>query len=390
MKLCVSALTEPVYGTTNAVPTVFFPMLRRCCVSNGIALRRFSTAIALVWLTLSPVFANAVDVVDANNAATNTTAHDSYHFGDGVRLDNSNWMLGGYSSATFNNPSGHAARADLDHLSLFLWWDGEQRWKFFSEFDYENVVASRPAEREDEDRYLALERLYVDYAATDASTIRIGKFLTPIGRWNEIHAPPLVWTTSRPLLTSITFPTNVTGAMLSGHLPGIAKAVEYSIYGSNGHEIRANPDQDPFYAVVGAHLKMPIARDVHLGLSYANFEQRKTREERKQLVGLDFAWNIDRYEFSAEGTYRYSDNGSDWDERGAFIQLAIPLSQRLYAVGRVESFRKAQERSATQLWVTGLNFRLTPAVVLKVEWIGGEHNSIGAPEGFMSSASVLF
>lgn len=323
-------------------------------------------------------------------AADNTSANNNYHFGDGLRLADSNWMLGGYSSASFNNLLDEPARADIDHLSLFLWWDGEQRWKFFSELDYENVLATQPAQREDEDRYLALERLYVDYALTDSTTVRAGKFLTPIGRWNEIHAPPLVWTTSRPWLTSNTFPTNVTGLMLSGNLPGAGSAVEYSIYGSNGNELRANPDQDPFYEAIGAHLKIPISSAAQIGFSYANFEQKQNREEKKQLIGLDFVWTFNRYELSSEGTYRFSEHGQDWDERGAFVQLAIPLTQRLYAVGRFETFRQALASSATQLWVTGLNFRLTQAVVFKAEWIGSKHNVVDAPEGFMSSVSLMF
>jgi len=72
------------------------------------------------------------------------------------------------------------------------------------------------------------------------------------------------------------------------------------------------------------------------------------------------------------------------------VQLVAPLSERLYSVARYESYLKAQQPRATQLLVTGLNYRITPAVVLKAEWIGSRHNTIGAPDGFMSSLSILF
>lgn len=336
---------------------------------------RFAT---LAWLAVAAVA-----------EPTASAQENTYQLGRGLPLFDSNWRLGGYASASYDNLRDEPARADLDHVSALLWWDSEQRWKFFSELDYENVVASRPAEREDEDRYLALERLYVDYAVTDSATLRIGKFLTPIGRWNEIHAAPLVWTTSRPQLTSSSFPGNVTGLMLRGQLPG-GRGVEYSLYGSNGQEWRANPDQDPFYEALGTRVSIPLSVDASIGFSYANFEQKQISEEKKQLLGVDFAWTYRRCEFTGEGLYRFSENGKPWDERGAYLQLALPLSARLYAVGRFESFRQAQENRATQLWVTGLTLRISSALVAKVEWVGGRHNTIGAQEGLLSSVSVMF
>lgn len=314
----------------------------------------------------------------------------NYRLGEGFRVADTGFSLGGYATASYYDLRHAPSRIALDNLSLFVWWQGEGRWKFFSEFDYENVLASNSAGQEGEDQYLALERLYLDYAVTDATTLRIGKFLTPIGRWNLIHATPLVWTTSRPLITTRTFPTNATGLMVNGTLPAVAGGVEYSLYGSKENELRPNPALDPFYEAFGAHVTIPLLADGQVGFSYATFEQEKTRGEHKQLAGADFLWSRNRYELSAEGVYRFSDVGNAGDEKGAFVQLVAPLSEKLYAVGRYEAFRQAQETQTTHLWVAGLNYRFTPAIVLKAEWIGSQNNGIDAPEGFMSSLSLLF
>ena len=170
----------------------------------------------------------------------------------------------------------------------------------------------------------------------------------------------------------------------------MAHGIEYSLYASKGNELRANPALDPFYEAIGAHVTIPLPMDGQVGFSYASFEQEKTPDEKKQLAGFDFVWSRHRYEISAEGVYRFSDNGSSWDEKGAFGQLVVPLSEKVYAVGRYEIFHKALETQATHLWVAGLNYRVTPAIVLKGEWIGSRNNPIGAPEGFMSSLSLLF
>lgn len=313
-----------------------------------------------------------------------------YRLGEGLRVADTGFSLGGYATASYQHLRHAPSRVALDNLSLFVWWQGEGRWKFFSEFDYENVLASSSAGQEGEDHYLALERLYLDYAVTDATILRAGKFLTPIGRWNLIHATPLVWTTSRPLVTTRTFPVNATGLMIHGTLPTVAHGLEYAFYGANEKELRPNPALDPFHEALGAHVTIPLPADGQVGFSYAAFEQEKNTEERKQLVGADFIWSRNRYEISAEGVYRFSESGESWDEKGAFVQLVVPLSEKAYAVGRYEFFRQAGEAVTTQLWVGGLNYRITPAIVVKAEWIDGRNNSIDAPEGFMSSLSLLF
>jgi hypothetical protein len=327
----------------------------------------------------------------AHAAAASAGAADpplDYHLGDGLRIPGTGWTLGGYATGSYNDLSDAAPRANLDNLSLFVWWEGQSRWKLFSEIEYENFAVTRRATGGRDD-YVSLERLYVDYALTDTADIRGGKFLTPIGRWNLIHATPLVWTTSRPLTTTRAFPTNMTGLMLTGTLPSVANGLEYTLYGASTGDLRPNPDQDPFATALGVHVTLPLSQRGQLGFSYANFEQRHTRPERKQLVGLDYFWTRDRWELSAEAVYRSSGFGGHADEKGAFVQLAAPLTDRLYAVGRAEVYRGALQPHDTELFVAGLTFRISRALVLKAEWIDGNHNTIHAPTGFMSSISIL-
>jgi hypothetical protein len=313
-----------------------------------------------------------------------------YRLGEGLQLGDTGFSLGGYTTASYTNLSSASSRVALDNLSLFVWWQGEGRWKFFTELDYENPWASNSEGQEGEDHYLALERLYLDYDINDLATIRAGKFLTPIGRWNLIHATPLVWTTSRPLTTTRTFPTNVTGLMLYGTLPAVANGLEYTLYASKGDEIRPNPVLDPFYEVFGAHVTVPFPIAGQVGLSLADFEQEDAPDEKRRLLGFDYVWTRNRYEFSAEGVYRFSDNGNLWNEKGIFGQLVVPLSEKLYAVGRYEFFHPALETEATQLFVVGLNYRFTPAIVLKAEWDASTNNHVDAPDGFLSSLAILF
>jgi hypothetical protein len=308
----------------------------------------------------------------------------------GFTLPNTGLTLGGYATASAATLPHDSTRLALDNTSLFLWWDGGGRWQFFSELDYQNLLRNHAINDSEGDRYLALERFYADYAFSETATLRIGKFLTPIGRWNVIHATPLVWTTSRPLITTNVFPGNVTGLMVSGTAPMGSTGFDYSVYASRNSELRPNPAQDTFRESVGGRIVLPLPCEVRLGLSFSSFDQKSHQGENKRLLGMDFFWSRDRYELSGEGVYRFSDNGRDWDERGAFVQGVAPLGEKLYAVGRFESFRQALQPKATKLWVAGVNYHYTSAVIFKAEWVVGSDNHIDAPTGFMTSLSLLF
>jgi hypothetical protein len=323
-------------------------------------------------------------------AEGNVLSDITYRLGDGLRVPGLGLTLGGYATGTFDHLRDSPSRVALEDLSLSLWWEGPGRVKVFSEFDYENSRIPRASGIDAEAPYLALERLYLDYALSETATLRVGKFLTPIGRWNLIHATPLVWTTSRPLVTTRAFPTNVTGLMISGRLPLAGVGIDYSLYASAGHEFRPNPALDPFREAIGGHVSVSLPLEFQLGASYVNFEQAKTLGERKQLVGFDALWSHNHYELSAEAIQRFSADSSAKDEKGAFLQLVVPITGKLFAVGRYEVYRQAEEMAITRTWVAGLNYRLTHAIVLKAEWIAARQNLIGAPEGFMSSISVLF
>jgi len=314
----------------------------------------------------------------------------SYELGHGLRVPGTDLTLGGYAGIDLDGRENAPATLRASNLSLFLWWENQGKLKFFSELDAENVLDYEDGHFSSGERYLALERLYLDYAYSPTLNIRLGKFLTPIGRWNLIHADPLVWTSSRPLVTENSFPTNATGAMVTDTLSLFGKNIEFSLYGSGDTNIRPNPDEDPFTEAAGGHVIIPLYENAQLGFSYVNFEQRNERGERKNLFGGDFVWSHNRYEVSSEAIYRYSDRGSTWAERGIFIQGVAPLTARWYAIGRYEAFREAGSDNTLQMHIAGVAFRYRPALVFKLEYDHATNENIDAFDGFLSSVSVLF
>ena len=314
-----------------------------------------------------------------------------YRPGRGWQIPGTGLHIGGYASAGFLDLQEDASAFVVDNLSLLLHWEGKGRWRVFSELDLEDVFAYQPGQGRLYSRsYLALERLHADYQYSTALNFRLGKFLTPIGRWNTIHADPLVWTTSRPLVTEQTFPTNATGVMVYGALPLLGKSIDYSVYGAVGRDWRPDPELDPFEEAYGVHASMPTSTNAELGVSLVSFEQRAARGERRKLVGFDYTWSRERYELSAEFAYRFSDRGDGFDERGMFVQAVAPLSKRLYAVGRFEYFDAAGPATDTHLWLAGVAYKIAPAFVLKAEYRESSRYEPLAPAGLLTSISVLF
>ena len=324
----------------------------------------------------------------------------AYELGKGWQVPGTGFNLGGYTSGGLNdnhsNSNGWAL--GMDDLSLFVRWEGEGKLRLFSEFDLEQpVTLEEGTGLTTKNAYLALERLYLDYLYSDKLNLRGGKFLTPIGRWNLLHAAPLVWTTTRPLITEFTFPTNATGAMAYGTLPLFDTEIDYSVYSAIGNDWRPDPKEDPFEEAYGLHFNFPLGRAGQLGFSYANFEQKSSVGERKNLVGFDYYWEHNRYEIMSEAVYRFSDQGASQDVKGLYIQGAIPLSERLHGIVRYELYDQAGAAPTINLWLVGLAYRVAPSVLLKAEYSHATHNTIQstnntthAPEGFFTSFAIMF
>ncbi len=313
-----------------------------------------------------------------------------YHLGQGLRLGNSGLTLGGYGSMRGEDLSRESPRLTVSALSLFFSWETGTRVRFFSELELEDLTVVRD-ERSFDTRHNAieLERLYADVYLAPAATFRLGKFLTPIGRWNLIHADPLVWTTSRPLVTFQPFATDTTGGMLYGSVHPLGKALEYAAYVEATDDLDPDSHEGPFSEAVGLHLAMHIGA-AELGFSYATFKREQEHKERVHLLGLDFFWTHQRGELTGEFLYRMGTKGSQANEWGVFVQGVMPLRENLFAVGRYEFFLPHGLLPGLHRWVAGLAFRPLPPLVIRAEYSLARDNAATAPEGLAASIAVLF
>ncbi|HEY0561839.1 MAG TPA: hypothetical protein VGD04_00795 [Methylophilus sp.] len=297
------------------------------------------------------------------------------------------FKLGGYSSAGIVLPRDASAQAAVNELSLILTWQTDSRWQFFGELELEDPLQLNAAQGlTTRDAYLDLERFYVDYNLSEKINLRAGRFLNPAGRWNLIHAPPLVWTSTRPLVSDLLFPNSINGLMLYGSVPVQDYAFEYTLFAETLKDQIRDEDETIYKDVFGA--RFTLNAPINIGLSLASYQEDHALSPNYRLVGLDFVTHIGQLELSGEGFVRLTNKGQDGGS-GAYLQSAYHLGHEWYWLTRVETFDHPRTGSAER-WLIGATKRVAPNQLLKLEFIGGSGDYAESPRGFIGSFAVLF
>jgi hypothetical protein len=345
----------------------------------------------LFLLALSgPVFGDALD--------------GGYRLGSGYAVGDSGLRLGGYASLKHIDLVPAPTKLEISDLSLFLIWDGGGRWQAFSEMEIgEAAIWTRDTGLSAEDAEFELERTYLDYLYSPELKIRLGKFLTPIGYWNQVHADPLTWTVSRPLTTDEGFAHHLTGLMLHGEWLFENHELGYQLYVDDSVRLDPKPDNPSpagrdlpgieigaFDRAVGGRLLLKsVDADWQLGGSLVNFGIEGV-EGRRTLVGLDFLWRHGGHEWSGEAIYRFDAEDRDNSEWGAFLQGIVPLHAGWSLVLRQERYVEQAFDRPIDLSNVGLAWRPIPPLVFKLERRWGTGNELFAPDGGFASVAVLF
>lgn len=356
-------------------------MIQQKFYKTGLFLRHLSiSAGKLAIYALSVALLASVCKIAHADETSNESADES-----------SNFKLGGYTSASIMSPRQGSTEINLNEISLLLSWENDGRLKFFGELELERPLSWNENKHfNTKNNYLDLERLYLDYNLSEKINIRGGRFLTPAGRWNLLHAPPLVWTGTRPLVTSYLFPAAINGAMMHGTIPismnGADQSFEYTVYAEALKDQDQEDDEIIYKNVAGAHFK--LNNHFNPGLSIATFSEDRPGSPEYRMIGLDFITHINGWEISGEGFQRFTNSGNDGGS-GAYLQSAAPLGNNWYWLTRLETFHKPDVVSGER-WVLGLTKRVTPKQLLKMEFIGGSDNFTDTPRGFMGSFAVLF
>ena len=181
-----------------------------------------------------------------------------------------------------------------------------------------------------------MRRLFGDFTIADELRVRAGTFLTPVGYWNLILAPPLTWTTEPPVIVEETFfqPTT-TGVMLFGATRAAGGQLGYSLFSQFLHPLEDDPDLDPpdYTAGLRLDLRARTGMDGRRDLSGG----RERRCEWSQLGAFDLLWEHDRGEILSE-LYVQGGEALSSTQWGTYVQGVLEVYGPFFAVGRYEHY----------------------------------------------------
>ncbi len=310
--------------------------------------------------------------------------------GRGVEIGQTGLTLGGYANAEIEKPEGDNASFLLEELSFIVNWSASPDWRFYSETELEDalVVDERGHARSSDEDLVLQNRLYLDYGWSDRLNVRVGKFLTPVGIWNPIHAAPLVWTVSRPLATTTLFFDKVTtGVMLYGgsYMGGLR--VDYSLYGQPTDQLLAEPD-DLRSARRSAGTRVQLSSGGPWTVGVSSLAQDNQVLQRWEYVGgADFKWERDRVELWSEFTANTPIPGGQGTHWGFYTQATVPVVSDFYAIGRYEH---GHTEADVNVGVLGLAYRPRPHLVIKTQYLFSDRRSESAERGFAAALAILF
>ncbi len=304
----------------------------------------------------------------ASSAAAQAPAPEDrggYTLGAGLPLGSSGVRLGGYATTEFENPTDAQAAWTFDDLSLFVFGDIGSRARFFVEAEetqFLTIDSSGVAFHNNAD----LERFYVDYLHADAFKVRVGKFLTPVGTWNEIHPDPLTWTVSRPVASYATFPAFTTGVQAFGTWAAAARDVDYNVFVQHNEALDNSTGDRHTERLLGGRVRVRQG-PIEIGVPLVHYTERDTRDV-VTFSGADLLARARRLEVRGETTAGRvrSEDGTSRTEYAAYLQGLVAMTDRVFVVARQEWGHSREDTTYTAT-SAGLLFRPLPAMSLKLE-----------------------
>ena len=322
-----------------------------------------------------------------------------YRLGEGLRVGRTDIRLGGYISLKYLDRQSRRGRFVFDDLSLFVYGNITDKWRFFSEWEDTHFFQIDTEGRSRTSHHGELERLYSEYEASDIFKLKLGKFLTPVGTWNEIHADPLTWTVSRPLVTFATFPEYISGIGLSGEVLISDEEFGYALFAQNNESIDEETGFRKTHEVYGVRFRWFDESGLEVGIPILFYEEYMVGD-KIYLTGLDILYRAGGLEVRAEGVYSWVDSGGGDDSReyGYYIQGVKDLTERLSIVARHDYLHARSRDGQLRVLSLGTAYKLRPQIVFKVEYqirsgdlhYRYEDMDIDNSERVLASFSVLF
>ena len=281
----------------------------------------------------------------------------------------------------------------LHHLSLFFEKRIEEKWKFFSEIEFEDApkfegageAQTPPASGEiveDAEGKIYVEAVNISYQHDAALNIRGGRFFTPAGIWSVDHYPSFVPTQIRPQHIRQIFPQVIDGLVAYGTVNFNSSFLDYHVYSGNGEgntgsgDLNSDKSNGARFALI-----LPWLNYMELGLSAYN--DILNDGTKKRATGSHF--KIEYRNFAIQGEYAKGvyTIGTNRRSNGYYAQLLYRPSAVSYGI-RHDYYKADENVASSGNTFDGVffNYRVNDSVLFKLE-----HHLVKSDDSSISSHS---
>jgi hypothetical protein len=353
--------------------------------------RRVSLAALCVLFLVAPLPALGQDPeaapAELGEAPVASVGPFRYRPGRGLRVGDTGLVIGGFTNLKAEHTDESGGEFTLDLLNVFLIFDYFTRFRAVVDLQMKDIVSVDNEHAGTRDFAFDVRRFFGEYTIADELRVRGGTFLTPVGAWNLILAPPLTWTTEAPLIIEETFfEQTTTGVMLHGSRGLGPGQLGYALFTQFLDPLEDDPELEPPDNTGGLQITYETLPDWTLGVSY---QAADTNGEWSHLGGAHARLQSQRTELLAEALIQ---DGEDLEELqwGAYLQAVLELHRPFYAVGRFEHY-DPPEGSTVNTFTVGGVWKPYPFMALKVEYRISDHRLDDEDlDGFFASFTTLF
>lgn len=317
-----------------------------------------------------------------------------YRAGRGLRIGDTGLTVGGFSTVEIDDEAPGEVTVELDSVNFLVLFEPIEPLRFFAELEIGGLAAwQREGDDFDHDPSYTIERLHADWTHGDALNLRLGKFQTPVGRWNLVPAEPFVWTAVEPVQLDRAFDEHQTGAALYGTFYPGGNPLRWWLYGQLIDPLDPDVEFGPSERTAGARLEYGD------GLGSWSVGGSLLASERKNewtyLAGFDWMLRLGPLEISSEAVF--AEGGiPDRDLWSVYVQCVHDLGRHasllhdVYLVARFEHFDPDGQGNDSAIWDTGVTWIPAPWLNLKAGYRFADRTSDSVIEGITASLSVLF
>lgn len=268
----------------------------------------------------------------------------------------------------------------MHHANLMILKKFNEKWNFFSELeledgpfveaeDFEATSPTVDSGTIEANGAIMIEKVGLDYKWTPTVNVRMGRFVTPAGIWNEDHYTPFTATQELPMHIRKIFPLAMDGIGIYGTIPIANVFMDYSLHTGNGEGNTGSGDGNSDKALgLRASFVFPKFQHLEAGFTYHTDTLNDGSDKTDQ--GVHFKFREGPWAVQAEYATGETDTGASVTETtGYYIQPAYNYDKWTFGVrydvwDNDSGASTLTEKTANSLFV---NYRVMHNIVLKAE-----------------------